>query len=192
MKIATVLARKGAAFDCVEEAAPLTDAVRLMHAKTIGSVGVMGAETPSIIGIVSQHARRHDGSQHDFDGAILPEQGGLAVDVLDKRFQGDRQQLHLDLTHVGAGEKQEFIDNAGHPVDFLEIALKHGLIIFQRARPPQHEFRFAFHHGQRRPQLVRGVAGKLPNLPKGRVQPSDHVVERSGQPADLVGRGLHG
>ena len=55
MKIATVLARKGAAFDCVEEAAPLTDAVRLMHAKTIGSVGVMGAETPSIIGIVSQH-----------------------------------------------------------------------------------------------------------------------------------------
>ena len=55
MKIATVLARKGSAFDCIEEAASLADAARLMHAKAIGSVGVKGAGTTSVVGIVSQH-----------------------------------------------------------------------------------------------------------------------------------------
>lgn len=55
MEIATVLARKGSAFDCIEETASLADAARLMHAKAIGSVGVTGTGTASIVGIVSQH-----------------------------------------------------------------------------------------------------------------------------------------
>lgn len=55
MKIATVLARKGNAFDCIAESATLAEAARLMHARTIGSIGVMGAGAASIVGIVSQH-----------------------------------------------------------------------------------------------------------------------------------------
>lgn len=54
MKIASIINRKGHHFETVREVTPLIDAVAIMHRLSIGSIGVYGAKTLTIIGIVSQ------------------------------------------------------------------------------------------------------------------------------------------
>ena len=51
------------------------------------------------------------------------------MDVLEQRFQRDRDALHFYLAHVGAGEEEQFVDDARHPVDFFEIALQDDCVV---------------------------------------------------------------
>ena len=49
--------------------------------------------------------------------------------ILYQGLHRDGQRFDFDFAHVGTGEEQQFVDDAGHSID-LFIALKHRLIIF--------------------------------------------------------------
>lgn len=54
MKIASIVNRKGRQITTVRESTPMAEAVKIMHAQSIGSVAVLDARNSAVLGIVSQ------------------------------------------------------------------------------------------------------------------------------------------
>lgn len=113
MKIVTVLSRKRGALECVKATAPLADAIALMDAKAIGSVGVIDAATAQLSGILSQHELTGAIAKHGERALRLPVAGFMrspaptcgcqdsANDVM-RIMTRDRIRHAVALTETGA------------------------------------------------------------------------------------------
>ena len=118
----------------------------------------------------------------------MTKHGCLPLNVLDQRVEPDRPALHPDLPEIGAGQKQEIINDPRHAVDLLQAALQNQPVVLRGSRPAQCQFGLSLHDRQRRSQLVGGVGAEALNLPEGALKPGDHFIECVGQPTDLIGR----
>jgi hypothetical protein len=91
---------------------------------------------------------------------------------------------------VQPGQQQQVVDQPAEPLDVDQHVA--GQLAGRRTRVDRRgDLELGACAGQRRAQLVRGVRDERALPGAGRVQPGQHVVERLGEPADLVLRGRH-
>ena len=90
---------------------------------------------------------------------------------------------------LGAGEEQQVVHEALHPVDLRGDQCLDAADVFRAdvVRARQH-LELAADHGERRSQLVRGVGHELALPREGVVEAVEHVVERLRERADLLAR----
>src|SRR5439155_438495 len=84
-----------------------------------------------------------------------------------------------------AGARQ-VLREPGEPLDFFEHRLDDLPVLPRLARIPQGDLALGAEHGERRPQLVGRVRGEAPDLLEGTLEPGDHLVQRPGEPPELV------
>ena len=133
------------------------------------------------------------------DGRHLPELeislGGereAAPELRDERGQVDGPRAQ-EVGALGSGEHEQIVDQTGDPRDLvLQERLDALQLLGARVRVGGEHLELALHHGQGRPQLVRGVGDELALRLERGFETVEHVVERFGQHPDLAGAGLGG
>ena len=137
-------------------------------------------------GSTGDPARRRSGRPRLASGRRPARQvlGGPAVEF----HRLDAGQPGLGL---GAAEEQQGLDDPRELHGPAQGRGQRPTILLARALVPQRDLELTDEHGQRRPQLVRGVAAESALPLEGDVQPGQQVVERAAEVVELVaGPGL--
>ena len=92
----------------------------------------------------------------------------------------------FDLSRVGPGEQQLFVDEVGQVLALLAERLERFSIIVSRPGLLQGDFDSGAHGRQRSTQFVRGVGRKANDLLVVVCEPFEQVVNRRRQQIDLV------
>ncbi len=106
--------------------------------------------------------------------------------------QPDPPREQLEPALVDLREREQVVDRAAHPVDFLAHALEHVALGGRERAAAQIDIELGAHDGQRRAQLVGRVGDEPLLLGDALLEAVEHRVQGHGEVTDLVGRPRHG
>ena len=124
---------------------------------------------------------------------FLREQAHLLGGGVGEFRQVEAHALGLRFAGIEARKREEPLDDAHQPLDFLEQAGERvPQFGFRSLRREQHRLEFAADDRQRRAQFVRGIGGEAAGVLKRLVQPRDHLIEHRDEMRDFVVALRHG
>ena len=94
--------------------------------------------------------------------------------------------VDLHLAAIRARQREQVLDDPGHPLHLLLDRAEGGLVCLDRAPPAQGHLYLALQDSQGGAQLVGSIGGELPLAAERPFQAIQHGVEGARQPAHLV------
>jgi hypothetical protein len=96
--------------------------------------------------------------------------------------------VEAERSRLRGRERQQIVQKPGHNLGLLEHALEAGLV--RGVHAVEHPLRVPPDHGERRAEFMGDVGQEVPPVLLAFSQSFHHLVERSGQPADVAGPAL--
>ena len=140
---------------------------------------------------------RHDdrlGRQPDVDAdaGMLGQELARLPRLFDDLSQVDRLTMQLRPALVGAGQRQQRVQELGHPIDLLQRLLQRGERLRWRIGTGDGALDARADDGEWCLQLVARVGGEPPQRREAAFQACHHLIQRLGQPAQLVALDRYG
>ena len=139
---------------------------------------------------VAHHRQFVDRRHRDLQFAFLTEDERGLHDFADERLQRDHLAMQVESPLVGAGEREERIDEVSHARRLLQCLFQRDELVRGMRGELHRPLHVGAHDGQRRLELVRGVGGEAAQRAERRFQTPDHRIERRRQARHLVARRL--
>jgi hypothetical protein len=111
--------------------------------------------------------------------------------VCEKPVDIDVLATDRERTLVGTRYQEQVFGEANETVRLLGCGSERIRELFPRTGPPKRQLELGLQQGKRGAQLVARIRHEPPFVLDGGAEPREHVVERDGEPADLVAARRH-